>query len=69
MKLALKGMPLNIPDKSDSSFEMNIKLEELLFTKKDKIKQKLNPTKKKEKYQNVLFAILKCTGQSNALID
>ena len=39
---------LNIPNKSDSSFEMNIKQEELLFTKKDKTKQKFNPTNKQE---------------------
>ena len=46
MKLALKPILLNIPNKSDSSFEMNIKQEELLFKKKDKIKPKFNPTNK-----------------------
>ena len=41
-----KRISLNTPNKSDSSFEMNVKQEELLFTKKDKIKQKFNPTNK-----------------------
>ena len=45
-KLALKRISLNMPNKSDSSFKMYIKQEELLLTKKDKIKQKLNPTNK-----------------------
>ena len=44
MKLALKQISLNIPHKSESSFEMHIKQEDLLFTKNDKIKQKFNPT-------------------------
>ena len=46
MELALKRISLNIRNKSDSCFEMNIKQEELLFTKKDKIKQKFNPKNK-----------------------
>ena len=46
MKLALKQISLNTPNMSDSSFEMNIKQEELLFIKKDEIKQKFNPTNK-----------------------
>ena len=46
MKLALKRISLNIPNKSGSSFEMNVKQEELLFKKKEKIKQKSNPTNK-----------------------
>ena len=46
MKLALKQISFNIPSKSESSFEMNIKQEELLLTKKDKIKQKFNSTNK-----------------------
>ena len=41
MKLALKRISLNIPDKSGSSFEMNIKQGELLFTKKEKISKNL----------------------------
>ena len=41
MRLALKRILLNIPNKSESSFEINIKQEELLFTKKDKIKIKI----------------------------
>ena len=44
MKLVLKQILLNISNKSDSSFEVNTKEEELLFTKKDKIKKKFNPT-------------------------
>ena len=46
VKLVLQRITLKIPNKSGSSFEMNIKQEELLFTKKDKIKQKFNPTNK-----------------------
>ena len=41
MRLALKRILLNIPNKSESSFEINNKQEELLFTKKDKIKIKI----------------------------
>ena len=42
MKLILKRISLNFPKKSDSSLEMNIRQEELLFPKKQKIKQKFN---------------------------
>ena len=46
MKLALKQISLNTPNMSESSFEMNIKQEELLFIKKDEIKQRFNLTNK-----------------------
>ena len=46
MKLALKQISLNTPNTSESSFEMNIKQEELLFIKKDEIKQRFNLTNK-----------------------
>ena len=46
MKLALKRISLNNPKKSDSFLKMNIKQEEPLFTKKEKIKQKFNPKNK-----------------------
>ena len=48
---------------------MNIKQEELYLQKKIKLSKNVIQQINKDKHQDVLFAILKCIGQSNALID
>ena len=47
---------------------MNIKQKELLLQRKIKLSKNVIQQINKDKYQDVLFAILKCTGQSNTLI-
>ena len=70
MKLALKQILLNIQNKFDSSFEINIKQKELLFTKKEKIKQKFNSTNKQGQISRCAICNSKIhqATQHNALI-
>ena len=73
MKLALKRISLNVQSNSENN-EMNIKQEELLFTRREnskfenKEKQKFNPSNKKVRHQDVQYVTLKCTGLNIASI-